>query len=181
MDMGWVGKLGKLLPFVKKAASQAPVTISAPPAAAVTIDAQNPLPEPSFVHRRIIAYVVVLVTLWMVWHTLEALHDLKDSAAMLNLAWWQLAYSALIATYYYVAPSASELTNMIQTAKIVRSGLGVAAEQAQNRPETGAGAPPAAPAAPESRIPAPTPGRPLNRPGADAGEEQDFAPMPRRG
>lgn len=103
-----------------------PVTISAPPAAAVTIDPQNPLPEPSFLHRRIIAYIVVLAVLGLCWHAAEAFHDLKAGAELLILSKWIIGFGGLIATYYYIAPSAAELTNLIQSAKIIRSGLDMA-------------------------------------------------------
>ena len=115
-----------------------PVTISAPPADPITIDPQNPLPEPNFFYRRIIALVVTGAALGLTWHNLEALHDLRDADKLLELGKWTIGFAALVLTYYFIAPSASELTNMIQSAKIIRSGIEMAEKTAaQNRQDGG--------------------------------------------
>jgi hypothetical protein len=107
-----------------------PVTISAPPAAAITIDPQNPLPEPSFLHRRIIAYLVVMVSLALMWYMAISFRALEAPEELLTLSKWIIGFAALISTYYYIAPSAAELTNMIQSAKIIRSGMNLAGNAA---------------------------------------------------
>lgn len=90
-------------------------------------DPQNPLPEPSFFWRRVIALAVTGTTLLLTWHNLEALHDLRDSAGLLNLSKWTLGFAALVLTYYFIAPSAAELTALVQSAKIIRGSQALAA------------------------------------------------------
>ncbi len=65
--------------------SEQPVTITAPPQQ-VTIDPQNPLPEPSFLWRRIISAAVSFALLGLAWHNAIQLHDLGISAHLLKFA-----------------------------------------------------------------------------------------------
>ncbi len=109
-----------------------PVTISAPPAAAVTIDPQNPLPEPSFFWRRILTLIVCIASLGLAWHNAEALHQLGRSDDLLIFAKWCIGLNALVLTYFFIAPSASELTNMVQSARIIQSSLKMAANADDN-------------------------------------------------
>jgi len=149
-----------------------PVTITAPPQQ-VTIDPQNPLPEPNFFWRRLIAIFVCVTGMGLTWHNLEALHDLKDPHDLLALAKWTLAFTALVLTYYFVAPSASELTNMIQSAKIIRGSM----LMASNPPAS-----PEIPAAQRDSGPPPATDTPeaLIAPVApDSGDEEDAAPRGR--
>lgn len=122
-----------------------PVTIDAPPAASVTVDPQNPLPEPSFKWRRVLAYLVVAASLALTWHAVEVFHDLGAADQLLTLSQWVIGFATLIATYYYIAPSAAELTGMIQSARIIKSSLFMAGEarkddkNAASRPGEGVG------------------------------------------
>lgn len=113
-----------------------PVTISAPPES-VTVDPQNPLPEPSFFYRRILAYLVVISVLALTAYAADALHDLGAFDNLLTLTQWALGFAALVATYYYVAPSAAELAQIIQSARIIKSGIGMASDRAQARRKQG--------------------------------------------
>jgi hypothetical protein len=136
------------------------------------VDPQNPLPEPSFFWRRVIALAVTGTTLLLTWHNLEALHDLRDSAGLLNLSKWVLSFAALVLTYYFVAPSAAELTALIQSAKIIRGSQALAAMPVS--PEN----PPAQPLLPtqgSSATPAPllAPVAPVS------GDDEDAAPRGR--
>lgn len=107
-----------------------PVTISAPPEV-VTVDPQNPLPEPSFKWRRILAHMIVLASLALTWHAAEAFHDLGAPDQLLSLSKWTIGFAALIATYYYIAPSAAELTQIIQSARIIKGGISLARDKAE--------------------------------------------------
>lgn len=109
----------------ENATKDQPVTITAPPKQ-VEIDPQNPLPEPSFFWRRWIAIVVTAVSLFFIWNILEALHDLGHADNLLTLAQWVIVFSGLILTYYFIAPSAAELTSMIQSASIIKKSLTLA-------------------------------------------------------
>lgn len=112
-----------------------PVTISTSAAPNVTIDPQNPLPEPNFLWRRVLAFIVVIAALVLTSFIADSLHDLGAPDALLTLAKWIIGLAALISTYYFVAPSASELTSMIQSAKIIRHSLEVAASADNNSTE----------------------------------------------
>lgn len=112
--------------------SEQPVTISAPPAAAVTVDPQNPLPEPSFFWRRAITMVVSFGLLGLAWLNAIHLHDLGVSADLLTLAKWCIGLNAFVLLCYFVGPSAAELTSMIQSAKIIRSSISMAASADKN-------------------------------------------------
>jgi hypothetical protein len=116
-----------------------PVTISAPPAAAVIVDPQNPLPEPSFAWRRILTFLVSAALLGIAWHNAIQLHDLGVSDHLLEFAKWCIALNGFVLLCYFVGPSAAEITNIIQSANILKKSLSVAetaAKQPENRPET---------------------------------------------
>ncbi|HLP67183.1 MAG TPA: hypothetical protein VK181_06660 [Rhizobium sp.] len=152
--------------------NEQPVTITAPPAQ-VTVDPQNPLPEPSFFWRRVLTIIITVATLLMTWHNLEALHDLKDSRDLLTLSKWLLALDAMALTYYFIAPSAAELTAMIQSAKIIRGGMTLAAS-----PQTAA----QGDSSPQTPLPPPDPlGRAVAPVSGDQGgdDDEDFAPKGR--
>jgi hypothetical protein len=158
-----------------------PATISAPPAATVTLDPQNPLPEASFLWRRILTFLVSIVLLALDFYLAVKIHDLRNSDDLLTFAKWNIVLNGLILTYYFVAPSASELTNMIQTASIFKHSLTVAAKQPQNGPESGQGERFAASPAPESQIPESAPGEAPRPSSVDLGNsaEIDAAPTSR--
>lgn len=158
-----------------------PVTISAPPAASVTIDPQNPLPEPSFIWRRWITIVICVNALVLTWFAAAWLHHGQQWDHLYGLTKLTIYAAGLALTYYFVAPSASELTNMIQSASIIKHSLTTAAETAA----TGAGNAIAArvgnAVAPDSRIPVAVPGGAPRPPsGGSAGSgEIDAAPRGR--
>lgn len=109
-----------------------PVTITAPPAASVTVDPQNPLPEPSFFWRRVLTMAVSFALLGIAWHNAIQLHDLGDSGHLLTFAQWCIALNGFVLLCYFIGPSAAELTSMIQSAKIIRSSLSMAASADKN-------------------------------------------------
>jgi hypothetical protein len=161
-----------------------PVTISAPPAAAVTIDPQNPLPEPSFFWRRWIAILICANALVFAWFAAAWLVGGEQWDDLYGLTKLLIYFAGLVLTYYFIAPSASELTNMIQSANLMKKSLdvaetasksaaGAAQSYAQRRFEGDV--------APDSRNPAPALSeapRGSGGPSADSGEI-DAAPRGR--
>lgn len=131
-----------------------PMTISAPPAAPVTIDPQNPLPEPSFFMRRLFAAAISANALVFVWFAAAWLVGGEQWTYLYGLTKLMIFGTGLILTYYFVAPSAAELTNMIQSASIIKHSLTTAA----GRPESRVGERFSAPPSPESQIPVLGPG-----------------------
>jgi len=113
--------------------AEQPVTISAPPAASVTLDPQNPLPEPSFFWRRVITMILSFGLLGIAWHNAIQLHDLGVSADLLTFAKWCIGLNGFILLFYFVGPSAAELTAMIQSARIIRRGMDMATSADNNQ------------------------------------------------
>lgn len=162
-----------------------PVTISAPPAGGVTIDPQNPLPESSWFWRRVITIAITIASGAALWHVLEALHDLGSADGLLELGKWILCFCGLVLTYYFVGPSAAELTNMIQTASIMKRSIGLATTTAQNNPDRpdfpAAGADSGPLGYPPTQIALSTPDEAPSRPDGDltSGVQEDAAPRGR--
>lgn len=157
-----------------------PVTISAPPAASVTVDPQNPLPEPSFKWRRLLTILVTITLLGLQWFLAVKLHDLGQSADLLTFAKWSIALNGIVLTYYFIAPSAAELVNIIQSANIIKKSLNLAdngSKQAHSRPESGQAARFGGSVAPDSQIPEAGPGGAPGPPSDDL--EEDAAPRSR--
>jgi hypothetical protein len=160
-----------------------PVTITAPPAAAVTIDPQNPLPEASFFWRRVIAMLVTGFACALAWWTAEWLYDLKAAGSLLELTKLVIYGAGLVLTYYFIAPSANELTSLVQSAGIIRKSLDVAAnasKSADAAPQPAQSARFQGGASPDSQIPAEAPDG-AYRPPSDVltDLDQDAAPTSR--
>lgn len=167
--------------------SDHPVTISAPPAASVTVDPQNPLPEPSFMWRRVLTMIVSFALLGIAWHNAIQLHDLGVSADLLEFAKWCIGLNGFVLLCYFIGPSAAEIVSMIQSANIIKKSLGVAGQASQDRheasenrldrAESGRQAAIQASPAADSRIPDAAPGE-APRPSSDV-PEIDAAPRSR--
>lgn len=84
------------------------------------IDLQDPLPESNFFWRRVYSYVVTFA----VWGLLTYLiYKMTDAE---SLRWSALYLSVLLwftITYYMIAPSAEQITRIIQAARTLRSGV----------------------------------------------------------
>lgn len=160
-----------------------PVTISAPPAAAVTMDPQNPLPEGSFMWRRVFAAAISANALVFVWFAAAWLVGGQQWDHLYGLTKLMIFGAGLILTYYFVAPSASELTNMIATASIMKHSLTTAAETAiKTGSQAASGATSsrfAASPAPESQIPETGPGEAPRGLSGDLGNSDEVDAAPR--
>lgn len=84
----------------------------------MTADPQDPLPEQSFLYRRIFSYgiAVSLIGLiaFVVWR-IQGDNELREIALYLCLLLF------VVVTYYMVAPSAEHVVKMIQLGKLWRS------------------------------------------------------------
>lgn len=84
----------------------------------MTTDPQDPLPEPSFLYRRVFSYgtAISLIGLiaFVVWR-IEGDEQLREIALYLCLLLF------MVVTYYMVAPSAEHVVKMIQLGKLWRS------------------------------------------------------------
>jgi hypothetical protein len=158
-----------------------PATISAPPGPTITLDPQNPLPEASFLWRRLMTFFVAAVLLGLDWYVASKLHTLGKSDDLLTFAKWNIVLNGLILTYYFLAPSASELTNMIQTASIFKHSISAATladKNVSDRAESYAGRRFEGDKAPDSQIPASTPGEAPTGLSGDVGDSADVDAAP---
>lgn len=127
----------------------------------VTTDLQDPLPESSWFWRRVFVFTVTAAVLWMLWGAITQLGNValveprSGVPALLSLCKWIIGMTALMATYYMVAPSAEQLTKMVKTASLLQAGVQVAGKRVelpdgQKEEAKTVGLPPAPP------IPSPT-------------------------
>ncbi len=141
------------------------MTEPTPPTLAPFPDAQDPLPESNWFWRRVFVFLVTAAILWMVWGAITRLGAVavvvpdQGIPALLSLCRWLLLITAMMVTYYMVAPSAEQTIKMMQTAKLLTGGVKFATSSATTETPaatttttaTTAGLPPAEP------IPAPLP------------------------
>lgn len=103
------------------------------------IDPQDPLPEPTWLWRRLYVYAVTIVILALVWigvHKLAEVASLEPREgiiALLRVIQWLIAALICVITYYLVAPSAEQIVKMIQAARLQRTK--VEAEKPKPAPE----------------------------------------------
>lgn len=130
-------------------------------AVTVTTDLQDPLPESSWFWRRVFVFTVTAAVLWMLWGAITQLGNVAlveprlGVPALLTLCKWIIGMTALMATYYMVAPSAEQLTKMVKVASLLQAGVQVAGKRVetpdgQKEEAKTVGLPPAPP------IPSPT-------------------------
>lgn len=137
---------------------------------ATRVDVQDPLPENNWLWRRTYVFVFSLLSTAAIWFGLEALNGLQDAASIFLLTRWMIWVHLTLIVFYMLAPSAEQIVKVIQTARLLKSGVTISrsatVDDAQGRTEvqTTAGTP-APPYAPEI---APEPVF-----------EQDAAPSPR--
>lgn len=115
-------------------------------------DIQDPLPESSWLWRRVFTFVAVVIVFALliglsvaanriVASVVERIDTMSPQAVaditiraldvigeMFRLMFWALL---VIVTYYMVAPSAEQITKMLQTARLLRAGVQVAARSVE--------------------------------------------------
>ena len=137
--------------------------------APATVDIQDPLPEANWFWRRVFVFLVTLALLYMVWGAMDRLaaaamlQPRLGIPALLTLGKWLTALAGMVVTYYMVAPSAEQITKMLQTAGLLKAGVQIA----QRTVET--------PERKETVATVATPPAPVVPP-ATAHEDEDFAP-----
>lgn len=145
----------------------------------VTTDLQDPLPESSWFWRRVFVFTVTAAVLWMLWGAITQLGNValveprSGVPALLSLCKWIIGMTALMATYYMVAPSAEQLTKIVKTASLLQAGVQVAGKRVetpdgQKEEAKTVGLPPAPPI--------PGAGEPIQAP--DGGEPTQDAESP---
>lgn len=98
----------------------------------VPTDLQDSLPESSWFWRRVFVFTVTAAVLWMLWGAITQLANVAlveprlGVPALLSLCKWIIGFTGMMVTYYMVAPSAEQLTKMVKTASLLKSGVQVA-------------------------------------------------------
>lgn len=127
--------------------------------ATAQLDVQDPLPETNWFWRRVYTFVLSLVSVAFIMYGLEALQGLGDNENIYRVTRYMIGVHVMLITYYMVAPSAEQIIKIIQSAKIIRSGIPITRSASMQSPgrrtevKTTAGAP----QAPEPPQSAPTP------------------------
>jgi hypothetical protein len=110
-------------------------------APAPQVDLQDPLPEASWLWRRVFTFSVTAAVLYMLWITIDRLAGVALSApslgvpALLSLCKWIIGFTAMNVTYYMVAPSAEQIVKMMKTASLLRSGLQIHGSRTEDTPD----------------------------------------------
>ena len=105
-----------------------------------TVDLQDPLPEASWLWRRVFVFATTAAVFWMLWAAIDRLAAVALAAphlgvpALLSLCKWIIGFSGMMATYYMVAPSAEQIVKMLKTAALLRSGVQVAGSRVSDTP-----------------------------------------------
>jgi inner membrane protein involved in colicin E2 resistance len=80
-------------------------------------DPQDPLPESTWTFRRWFTYGVTVASLagvgWII-------HKLADGQHLAGVAYGLIGLSALLATYYLIAPSAEHVVKIIRLASLIK-------------------------------------------------------------
>lgn len=176
-------------------------TPTPPPA----IDAQDPLPEANWLWRRVFTFIAMALIFLLLFGLATATNRIVTNVVgridtMSAIAVAEIAKQALIAilamfkmmfwsllvvvTYYMVAPSAEQITKMMQTAGLLKAGVQIASRtlETPDRRETASTAgqppvpvvPPVASEAPTEGVKAPTEGGAPEDQAPDGPERADF-------
>lgn len=87
-----------------------------------SVDIQDPLPEASWIWRRLLTWAVLLLCSVALWQILEALHDLKSTQGLIEIAKWLIVTLNLTLFYYMAGANAAELVRLVQSVKLFGSG-----------------------------------------------------------
>lgn len=108
---------------------------------ATQVDLQDPLPEASWLWRRVFTFTVTAAVLWMLWAAIDRMAKVALAVpelgvpALLSLCKWIIGFTAMNVTYYMVAPSAEQIVKMMKTATLLRSGLQIQGRRVEDTPD----------------------------------------------
>jgi hypothetical protein len=158
------------------------------------MDLQDPLPEANWLWRRVFCFAVVAVLMFFVYGSVDRLGRVailspaQGIPALVTVTKSILFLAMLTITYYLLAPSAEQLTKLVKTASLLKSGVQMASRTIM-RPDktetaTTVGLPPAPPVPPAVESPTPATPEPVSVPdglqGPDSGASQDDDDEPER-
>lgn len=89
----------------------------------VRADLQDPLPEPNWLWRRSYTFALSLISLGFVWYGAEAMFLMKRPEELFAITRYMIGILAFLILCYMVAPSAEQITKLVQASKIIQSGV----------------------------------------------------------
>lgn len=98
------------------------------------IDAQDPLPESNFFWRRLYSYIAT----FSIWGLLVfVIYKMEDAGSLRTVALYLSMLLWFTITYYMIAPSAEQITRIIQAARTMRSGVPLTRRTTVDTPQGG--------------------------------------------
>lgn len=135
-------------------------TAQVDPATAVRVDVQDPLPETSWLWRRIYVFTFSMISVAFIMYGLQSLYQMQDIESVYRITRYMIAIHAMLILFYMVAPSAEQIVKLIQASRIIQSGVPMSRSAVAETPEGGRTAvvtTSGVVAAPEAPIPVPAP------------------------
>lgn len=104
------------------------------------VDSQDPLPEAQWFWRRVFIFalttVAVIGCFVLINHiAILARTDTGGIEALTKISGWILLLLWFVVTYYLIAPSAEQVTRIVQTAGLLKSGIGFSSEKKAVAPD----------------------------------------------
>lgn len=100
-----------------------------------SVDLQDPLPEASWLWRRVFTFVAMSVLLGFVYFGMTHLaatalqSPTAGIEALKDVIRYLLLFAWLLATYYLLAPSAEQLVKLVQVSSLLKDGVKIAGRQ----------------------------------------------------
>lgn len=91
--------------------------------ATVRVDVQDPLPETSWLWRRIYVFTFSMISVAFIMYALQSLYQMNQAEAVYRIARYMIGVHAMLILFYMVAPSAEQIVKLIQASRIIMSGV----------------------------------------------------------
>lgn len=104
--------------------------------AAVQVDVQDPLPETDWLWRRTYTFALSLISLAFIWYGVEALYKLNRPDELYGVTRYMIGILAMLILFYMVAPSAEQIVKIIQSARLLQSGVQINRSASVQTPES---------------------------------------------
>lgn len=105
--------------------------------ATARVDVQDPLPETSWLWRRIYVFTFSMISVSFIMYGLQSLYQMHDIESVYRITRYMIAVHAMLILFYMVAPSAEQIVKLIQAARIIRSGVPMSRSAVAETPEGG--------------------------------------------
>jgi hypothetical protein len=96
--------------------------VGADPATA-RVDVQDPLPETSWLWRRIYVFTFSMISVAFILYGLQSLHEMQNAEGVYRVSRYMIGIHAMLILFYMLAPSAEQIVKLIQASRIIMSGI----------------------------------------------------------